>query len=167
MNDFGKLVDSSTVRFERLLPGPIERVWDYLTKPEFLATWLAQGSLDARAGGRVELRTIGGVVQGEITFYDPPRTLEYTWVSLPDPAPSGTPDSVVRFELEQRGEEILLTLTHRRLISEYLGRVGAGWHSLLDRLLSCMRGEEPEPFFDIFNRVRPGYEERAGSLPAS
>jgi hypothetical protein len=59
MNDFGKIVDSSTVRFERLLPGPIERVWDHLTKPEFLATWLAVGQMDARVGGRVELQTIG------------------------------------------------------------------------------------------------------------
>ncbi len=161
MNDFGKIVDSSTVRFERLLPGPIERVWDHLTKPEFLATWLAVGQMDARVGGRVELQTIGGQVHGEITVYDPHRTLEYTWVASPNIAPAGTPDSVVRFELEERGDDVLLVLTHRRLLSEYLGRVGAGWHSLLDMLRSRLRDEEPEPFFDMFNRLRPGYEEQA------
>jgi uncharacterized protein YndB with AHSA1/START domain len=30
MNDFGT-IDGDTVRFERELPGPIERVWSYLT----------------------------------------------------------------------------------------------------------------------------------------
>ena len=59
MNDRGKngtLVDSTTVRFERLLPGPIERVWDHLTRPELLSTWLCKtASMDVRSGGRVEL----------------------------------------------------------------------------------------------------------------
>jgi uncharacterized protein YndB with AHSA1/START domain len=27
MNDYGVIVGPGTVRFERLLPGPIERVW--------------------------------------------------------------------------------------------------------------------------------------------
>ncbi len=40
MTDLGTIVDAHTVRFERLLPGAIERVWDYLTKPEpFLPVW--------------------------------------------------------------------------------------------------------------------------------
>ena len=34
MNDYGELLDENTVRFERLLPGPIERVWSYLTEGE-------------------------------------------------------------------------------------------------------------------------------------
>ena len=32
MNDYGVLLDSKTVRFERLLPGPIDRVWGYLVE---------------------------------------------------------------------------------------------------------------------------------------
>jgi hypothetical protein len=29
MSDYGTLLGTDTVRFERLLPGPIERVWAY------------------------------------------------------------------------------------------------------------------------------------------
>ena len=52
----GTLVDATTVRFERLLPGPIERVWDHLTRPELLTTWLsAAASMDLRDGGKIQL----------------------------------------------------------------------------------------------------------------
>lgn len=49
----GEIIDRQTVRFERLLPGPIERVWAYLTELEKRrngsprATWIC-----ASAGGR-------------------------------------------------------------------------------------------------------------------
>ena len=33
MNHAATAIEGDLVRFERLLPGPIERVWDYLTKP--------------------------------------------------------------------------------------------------------------------------------------
>ncbi len=40
MTDFaltsGTIVDGRAVRFERLLPGPIERVWQYLTSADRL-----------------------------------------------------------------------------------------------------------------------------------
>ena len=29
-----KLLDESTVRFERILPGPIERVWSYIVESD-------------------------------------------------------------------------------------------------------------------------------------
>ena len=31
MDKYGERIDETTVRFVRILPGPIERVWDYLT----------------------------------------------------------------------------------------------------------------------------------------
>ena len=54
--DYGTTPEPGTVRFERLLPGPIERLWAYLTDPEKRATWLAGGPMELRPGGRVELR---------------------------------------------------------------------------------------------------------------
>ena len=38
MSKYGERVDDSTVRFERMLPGPIERVWEYLTDSDKRAT---------------------------------------------------------------------------------------------------------------------------------
>lgn len=41
MTDYGTIdggaVNLKTVRFERIFSGPIERVWDFLIKPEHLA----------------------------------------------------------------------------------------------------------------------------------
>ena len=33
-DEYGVALEDRTVRLERLLPGPIERVWTYLTDPE-------------------------------------------------------------------------------------------------------------------------------------
>ena len=43
MSHYGERIGKTTVRFERLLPGPIERVWEYLTDSDRRATWLAAG----------------------------------------------------------------------------------------------------------------------------
>ena len=55
MNDYGQLLDESTVRFERLLPGPIERVWAYLVESEKRAKWLCSGETETAVGGHVDL----------------------------------------------------------------------------------------------------------------
>ena len=49
------LIPPSTVRMERLLPGPVERVWAYITESKKRATWLAAGEFDLRIGGKIEL----------------------------------------------------------------------------------------------------------------
>ena len=54
MDDYGKVIAPGTVRLERLLPGPIERVWDYLTDSQKRGMWLAAGAMELRVGGRVE-----------------------------------------------------------------------------------------------------------------
>ena len=52
MNEYGVITHPDTVRLERLLPGPIERVWDYLTDSKKRGTWLATGTMDLRVGGK-------------------------------------------------------------------------------------------------------------------
>jgi hypothetical protein len=54
MNEYGQVIDKGTVRFERLLPGPVERVWQYLTDSQLRGTWLATGPMEPRAGGASE-----------------------------------------------------------------------------------------------------------------
>ena len=44
MNDYGELLDDHTVRFERILPGPVDRVWSYLTESDKRARWLCGGT---------------------------------------------------------------------------------------------------------------------------
>ena len=54
MNEYGVVTEARTIRMERLLPGPIERVWDYLTDSTKRGKWFAAGHMDLRPGGSVE-----------------------------------------------------------------------------------------------------------------
>lgn len=56
MNEFGSTLGPDGVRLERMLPGPPDRVWSYLTDSRKRATWLAAGEFELRLGGRVELQ---------------------------------------------------------------------------------------------------------------
>ncbi len=83
------LTHPESVRFERLLPGPVERVWDYLTRPDLRRTWLAESAEDF----------------GAVTRCQPLRSIEF---SLRD-------SSIVSMELEPHGSKVMLVLTHRRV----------------------------------------------------
>ena len=52
----GRFTAPGEVVFVRQLPGPIERVWAFLTEPGKRARWLAGGPMELRVGGRVELQ---------------------------------------------------------------------------------------------------------------
>ena len=127
--DFGTRTAPDTVRVERLLPGPIGRVWDYLTDATLRAQWLAGGALEPRVGGRVELVFNNSTLTehddpppakyaqyagesrmaGTITEFDPPYLLAYTW------GEADGEHSHVRFELATQGPQVRLVVTHSRL----------------------------------------------------
>jgi len=44
MDDYGKLIGSDTLVFQRLLPGTVEQAWEYLVDPEKRKLWFAGGS---------------------------------------------------------------------------------------------------------------------------
>ena len=95
MNDMSTSTEQATVRLERLLPGPIERVWAYLTESDKRATWFAGGTFDLRVGGRADLHFDHSNISSEktpdeykskrsdwpetITRVEPPRLLSYTF----------------------------------------------------------------------------------------
>ncbi len=175
MNEHGVIINAGTVRFERLLPGPLERVWSYLTDSEKRGTWLAAGEMDLRVGGHVEhvfdnshltghddappakyAKHAGeSRMHGQITAVEPPRLLAYTWGE-----PSGG-ESEVTFELSSRGEKVLLVLTHRRLANrEEMVGVAGGWHVHLDILANRLEGEDPPSFWPTHTRLEAEYEQR-------
>ncbi len=177
--DFGEVLDASTIRFVRDLPGPIERVWDYLTKAELTATWLYGNEIPQTVGEEFgsswegEGDEPGGAIRFRVRVYDPPRVLEYDWVDVP--SPSGTiTDSYVRFELEPVGDRVRLTLTQRALPAHAFQSVAAGWHAHLDVLRATLRGEDaPElnaryeavqPYYAVAGHVRPAREEHSARL---
>jgi uncharacterized protein YndB with AHSA1/START domain len=167
----GRYVAAGEVQFVRLLPGPIERVWAYLTDGEKRAKWLAGGPMDLRVGGRTELlfrhadiapeeeppekyrevHETGHVMIGEVTQCDPPRRLSYTWDE----------GSEVTFELTPRGDEVELLLTHRRLKSgEELKSVSAGWHTHMGILTALLSDATPPPFWAMHSRLEADYAAR-------
>ena len=55
MSEHGELLNPETVRFVRLLPGPVDRVWSYLVNPDKRAKWLCGGSTELHVGGKIQL----------------------------------------------------------------------------------------------------------------
>ncbi len=155
----GTFPSAGTVRLERVLPAPPERVWSYLTDGTLLATWLGRGEIAPATGATSTLTLLANddVIEATVQTYDPPRALAYSWFSTqhetrrPDP-------SVVRFELAPHDDGTLLVLTHSGVLPEFRGRVAAGWHALCDALAARLRDSEPRTFDDVFSRVVEGYE---------
>ena len=175
MNSYGQITEPGTVHFERLLPGPIERIWAYLTESEKRASWLASGSMELRVGGRVELIfrnseltddddppppkyvEQGGEVsmQGRVTACEPPRLLAYSWGG------EAGGDSEVRFELHPRADKVLLVLTHRRLAThDAMISVAGGWHAHLGILADRLNGTAPDGFWRTHTRLENEYLRR-------
>jgi uncharacterized protein YndB with AHSA1/START domain len=172
MSDYGVVPDRGTIRFQRVLPGTLERVWAYLTEPELRGKWLASGPMELHVGGRVELHFLhaslsphveptparfkhfeGGCKQeGRVTRCEPPRLLAYTWGG----------DSEVTFELTPRDEDTLLVLTHRRLNPDDMVSVASGWHTHLGILVDHARGAVPAGFWSMHARMEAEYQARLG-----
>ena len=54
-NDHGTLINAAEVRFVRVLPGPLERVWAFITDPDKRQLWLAGGTTATRPGDTFQL----------------------------------------------------------------------------------------------------------------
>ena len=164
---YGTLSEPATLTIQRRLPGPIERVWSYLTDSELRRQWLAAGTMEMKVDTPFELvwrndeltQPPGARPPGfadehrmacRIVELEPLRKLTFTW--------NGTGD--VTFELEAQGKDVLLTVIHRR-ISERNTRlmIGAGWHMHLDVLVARVGGSETEPFWDGWSRLRAEYDQ--------
>jgi uncharacterized protein YndB with AHSA1/START domain len=168
--DFGEVIEPNTLRIQRRLPGPAERVWEYLIDSDKRRQWLAAGDMDLRQGAQFalvwrndELENAGQRPEGfdaehriesVITEIEPPHKLSYTFGNAGE----------VTFELERAGDDVLLTLTHRRLPGrEMMTKVAAGWHAHLDVLDAKLAGTSPKPFWENMASLRSEYEQR---LPA-
>jgi uncharacterized protein YndB with AHSA1/START domain len=165
---YGVLTEPTTLTIQRLLPGPIERVWDYLTQSEMRRKWLAAGEMEMMVGAPFEFvwrndelndppseRPAGFPeehrMQSRITELDPPRKISFTWRNSGD----------VTFELAPAGKRVLLTVIHRRLPDRStLLKVAAGWHSHLDILEARSSNRRPKPFWDHWSQLHQEYGQR-------
>lgn len=175
MNKYGEVTATDTVRFRRLLPGPIERVWEHLVDGSKRGRWLCSGATGSAVGEPItmtfrnfELTKAADspppekhkdmpeevTFSGEITAFEPPRVFAHTWEL-------GDEHSEVRYELAEKDGKVLLTLTHSRLDSRELKvDVCGGWHTHLDILGEILAGEEPGPFWRRIAARAVEYEKR-------
>ncbi len=176
MNRYAERIDKTSVRFERLLPGPVDRVWDYLINPEKRKTWFCAGAFDLNSGGTAEfhfdhrrltdekppkkyekhggeMRFVGTIVEAK-----PPRLLVFDW---PEEDHALTR---VRIDLAPVGDKVKLTLTHTLLEKrETLIGVSGGWHIHLDLLEAVLAGTKGPAFWSTIERLEAEYEERHGA----
>lgn len=166
----GVLTAPDTLTIRRRLPGPIERVWDYLTRSELRRRWLAAGDMDGTPGSSFELtwrndeltdppgKRPDGFAESHsmtsrIITFDPPHHLAFTW--------GAQQTGEVSFTLEPVGKEVLLTLVHRRLPEgEMRLNIQAGWHAHLDLLVADATGGPKAPHWDTWSRLRQDYAAR-------
>jgi uncharacterized protein YndB with AHSA1/START domain len=165
---YGRLTEPTTLQIERLLPGPIERVWSYLIDSDLRRQWLASGTMEEKAGSAFELtwrndelsrqpsqRPDGfgkeHSMKGKVLVCEPPHRLSHTWGE----------NGSVTFDLKTVGRSVHLTLTHRRLDERGTRlMVGAGWHAHLDVLADRLDQREPGPFWDRWTALRAEYDAR-------
>ena len=53
----GALSEPATLTIQRFLPGPIERIWAYLTESDLRRRWLAAGQMEMKVGAPFELKS--------------------------------------------------------------------------------------------------------------
>lgn len=157
MSDLGQTYRVAAVRFERTLPGPIERVWDHLTVPSKLTAWFGESSdIEPREGGSVRL--MGGHIRGVVTQWRPCRRLTHTWnVFTPGEDESRYPESYLTLELSARGREVFLVLTHLPILERFEKQNAMGWHTFMDIVAATLSGETLEPRASYMKRNAEKY----------
>ncbi|HEY7238045.1 MAG TPA: SRPBCC family protein [Burkholderiales bacterium] len=169
MNRPVTVIEPGTVKLQRLLPGPLARVWAYITESDKRAKWLAAGEFDLRVGGKIRLEfdnsklSSDGVVpekhkdrgrgkfDGVITRLEPMRLLAHTW-------PWNGGDTEVSYELTPRGTDVLLVIIHRRLQGRDLqASVMGGWDVHSGILEDLLKGVDPRPFWTTHEQVEKDY----------
>lgn len=174
-----QIISRGEVRLTRILPGPIERVWEYLTDPEKRARWFAGGITEQRAGGRIEfvmhhakiapgetppdhykqVQDPGVTFEGKVRRCEPPRLLVFTF---------GSEDSEVTFELTPQGQQVLLLVTHRSIGEDMpeIPNYASGWHIHFSLLIALLEGAARPPFWSAHARLKPAYEKSYAALKA-
>ena len=172
-----RMTSPTAVRLERLLPGPVERVWTYLTDPDKRALWFAGGPMDLRVGGAATLTFrnadlsyrqinpdnppsadgIDHVLNGVITRCEPPNVLAFNW----NPDGSGSEST---FYPTQEGDNTRVVITHERISSrKAMTNVSAGWHVHIGLLIDLLSERPTRSFWPEHTRLVQAYGEHLGA----
>lgn len=118
--------ENKTIHLEILINTSAQDIWATLTQPELIAKWMLDTPVEIltewREGGTLlERGDLHGLVfenRGKVLRFDQPKTLEYThWSTLSIVADIPENYSIIRFDLQETGNQTLLTLTIRNLLT--------------------------------------------------
>jgi len=176
MDAYGKMLDSHTVQFVRILPGPIERIWDFLWDGEKRGEWFAKGAMPTSPGESFEMKfkhstlspnqaeppqkmremdKTGHTSRNVLLAYEPPHRLAFTFGGEKGVT------SEVEFKLAEEGDKVRLTLTHSKVPDRAFAlNVSGGWHAHLAILQDKAEGKVPPAFWDVWRKTEGIYDKR-------
>lgn len=134
-----------TMRFERELAHPPEKVWRAITEREFLRQWFPcdiEGGWEPGAMLKFTFpdefadMVADEDTRGEVLTVDPGRLLEFRWGR----------DSVLRMELEPAPAGCRFVLSDTLTDGSILARDAAGWEYCIHNLVLVLDGSPAEQF---------------------
>ena len=173
MDDYAAYPQPAVLEIYRDLPGPIERVWDYLTRSDLRQKWICAGPVSSDIGGEIvfefdhsrlseqaapEGHADGGTVRmiGLVRVYDKPHHLAFSW-----PSGEGETSTEVVIRLIETESGVRLHLRHEKLASDgYKSGASAGWHTHLDILSDLVNDRKARDFWEHYMPLEQAYEAR-------
>lgn len=172
--DHAVQIAPDTIRLERLLDAPVERVWQFLVESEKRAKWFASGPMEQKPGGTLNFtfnhdnlssadvpypeRFAPGknrIATGYVETIDPPHSLAFHW---------GEGSDIARFDLTVEGSSTRLVITHSHLDTrENRLLVSAGWECHTHVLAKILARNACENFWSEFDKAFRVYD---AELPA-
>ncbi|MEA3021109.1 MAG: hypothetical protein QOI47_2633 [Actinomycetota bacterium] len=142
-----------TLRFERRLRAPIDRVWRAVTDEGEMRSWFpsaVQGERKVGAPLSFPFDTnVADAFGGEVVDWEPTRLFAFTWNG-----------DLLRIELTADGDATNLVFTHELYHESAAARTAAGWHACLANLDAHLGGSAAAP--DLWRSEYPRYLERMG-----
>lgn len=187
---YGVLLAPDTIRFERLLPGSVELVWEYLTDAKRRGEWFAGGPMDLRVGGEVRFEFKNSELSGHKDDF--PEGKDKSADQCEDDHRCGSKQgqgdvmvgkilkiekprllkftftchnlpTEVEFQLEPRGSDTLLRIIHSNVTNrDVLIGVSAGWQTHVGIMADKMAGIKPQPFWTTHAQLAKEYESVLG-----
>ncbi len=129
--------------FDRHFHHPAEMVWAFLVDDDRLPYWLGTGSIEAEAGGRIQVvfAEAERVIDGEVLVAEPYSVLEYEWHEQTADEDFGP----VRWKLTTDQDGTHVVLTHHVKEGTDMAKMLAGWHHTLELLAAALDGD-PHPW---------------------
>src|SRR5438552_6680239 len=166
-------VSPDTIRLERMLDAPTDKVWRYLTEAELRRQWF-MGGTDARPDSEFELlvdhdnlsedevpypesyaASKGAVWTEQVISFEPPRLLETTF--------QGGKNGNVTYELFPEGDRTRLVLTHSGIQSGTGTQdFGSGWNSHLTVLQEKLAGRSVRDFWALHAKSKEAVAKALG-----